>query len=200
MVTGDAVTLIDKVTGTFTSTTLEAYKGVSQIYNVDVAMDTGRLVAKIGNSGAVARINPQGKALAQSRIGGMTLLNMGGDLLTNKILDRTFSGTTYNGSDRGLGYFGAFSVSDYKVKTGSHVDADGWSALTGVSWQSAASDDAGILGGIFFETGKGTYDGYNSFSTAPDVHSWGDTEYYGGGVFGRYHNKVAATETLARAM
>ncbi|MCD8351310.1 MAG: autotransporter outer membrane beta-barrel domain-containing protein [Planctomycetaceae bacterium] len=184
--TAHSVTLIDKATGAFAPATVQAAKGATLLYDVSVEIDGGnRLVATLGGSSR-AHVNPQGKALAQSRVGGMTILGQGADLVANNIFTSAMSGVPLTGAAGGPAVFGTTSYASYRVKTGSHVDSDGWSLAAGLAWKNNGPDCAGWVAGVFFETGRGSYDGYNSFSTAPTVHSSGDITYYGGGVMGQY--------------
>ncbi len=178
------VTLIDNVQGAFSETTIQTTNGASLILNTRVALEGTALKAYFGESRA--SVNPQGKALSMGRVGGMHLIGQGGDLVADQAFGSAADAVAAAGAGGGVpAFFGAFSISDYRIKTGSHVDADGWSVMGGLAWRGTGPDCSGWLAGAFFETGRGSYDGYNAFSTGT-VHSWGDNEYLGGGVMGRY--------------
>jgi len=72
-----------------------------------------------------------------------------------------------------------------RYDTGSHVDVSGVALMLG-----AAKKIEALSVGAFFEAGWGSYDSYNSFNAAPTVKGSGDTNYYGGGVLGRYDSPV----------
>lgn len=184
LTTSHTVTLLGNVTGVFADTTLQAAKGASLLLDVTVKLDGGRLTATFGDAHGRA-VNPQGKALGQSRTGGLSLLGQGADLVADTVFDSALAGAAAAGSTSGAVAFGSSSASRYRVKTGSHVDSDGWSLLAGLAWKGQGPDCSGWIAGAFFETGRGSYDGYNSFSNG-NVHSSGDLSYYGGGVMGQY--------------
>ena len=81
--------------------------------------------------------------------------------------------------------FAAMVGGSSRYNTGRHVEVDGFSKLAGV----AMGNDMG-MGRLtltaFLEGGWGSYDSYNSFSNYGSVKGDGNTDYYGGGVLGRY--------------
>ena len=72
-----------------------------------------------------------------------------------------------------------------RYNSGSHVDVSGASIIAGLAWKPELSNGR-ITFGPFFEAGWGSYNTDNSFSNAADVEGDGTTEYYGGGLLGRY--------------
>ena len=87
--------------------------------------------------------------------------------------------------DLRLAAFASTSASTSRYDTGSHLDVDGVSLITGL----AARNHVGIgnlLLGVFFEGGWGSFDSHNGFSSRPDVSADGNSNYYGGGLLGRY--------------
>jgi len=79
-----------------------------------------------------------------------------------------------------------------RYDTGSHVDIDGFSIVTGLA--KGANVPAGRLTvGAFFEYGYGSYDTYNSFASNPNVRGNGSNNYLGGGVLGRLDFKENKT-------
>ena len=77
-----------------------------------------------------------------------------------------------------------FEGGHFRYDTGSHVDVDTLSLTLAVAHQ--IENSAGFTTfGIFFETGNGSYDTYNSFDFA-DIDGDGDTRFYGGGIFARH--------------
>jgi outer membrane autotransporter protein len=86
---------------------------------------------------------------------------------------------------QGISSFGTAAFGTSRYNTGSHVDVDGFSLMTGLSWNCPIISGNLIIG-AFFEGGWGSYNSYNSFNNAPRVHGVGDTSYLGGGIVGRY--------------
>jgi outer membrane autotransporter protein len=84
----------------------------------------------------------------------------------------------------GGGGFAALSGGSTRYETGSHVDMSGFSLMAGLARRSALPA-GNLTWGAFFEFGSGSYDTYNSFPNAADVHGGGDTEYIGGGLLAR---------------
>ena len=84
----------------------------------------------------------------------------------------------------GLGGFGALSGGSLRYNTGSHVDMNSLSLMTGLAWGVDTTPGRLTLG-AFFEYGNGSYDTHNSFSTSASVNGDGDTYYLGGGILGR---------------
>ena len=70
------------------------------------------------------------------------------------------------------------------------MDVDGFSLMAGLAW-NRRTDYGTLLLGAFFEAGWGNYDSHNSFSGFASVKGDGDTEYYGGGVLGRFDFNTA---------
>jgi hypothetical protein len=88
------------------------------------------------------------------------------------------------GAGQGIAGFGAVSAGGSRYHTGSHVDTEGPSLLTG--FPSARELPPGFLTlGAFFEFGSGFYDTCNSFGNAAAVRGNGEMEYFGGGALGR---------------
>jgi outer membrane autotransporter protein len=58
------------------------------------------------------------------------------------------------------------------------------SLLTGLSWGADLAPGRLTLG-AFFEWGNGSYDTYNSFSNAANIHGKGNIYHLGGGILGR---------------
>jgi outer membrane autotransporter protein len=86
-----------------------------------------------------------------------------------------------------LAPFVVLSGGSSRYDTGSHVDVDGFHLLMGLAWRAPLEKKSGsLLAGVFFESGWSDYDSRNSFNNAPSVKGKGDTDYYGGGVLGRY--------------
>ena len=130
------------------------------------------------NSGKPAgRINPQLKALSEGYIAGAMLVNRGADTAAFDAFDAI---DTQN-SKGGLAPFVTLSASRTRYNSGSHVKSNDVVLSSGLSFKQD-----NITLGAFLETGRGSYDSYNSFSNAAKVHGSGNTRYYGAGLLGRY--------------
>ncbi len=133
------------------------------------------------------------KAYAEGRTATLAFVNQGADLILNQGMGSALMST------RGPGFqFNAFAAGQggwSRYNTGSHVDVSGASMLAGI----AVGNDAGpgrLTAGLFFEGGWGSYNSYNSFSNFASVKGDGDTNYYGGGILGRYDLKSGALSGL----
>lgn len=144
----------------------------------------GSLVASLDRVGASA----QSKSLPMGRIGGMALLNLGGDL----IADTAFAGLgqAFEGMELLVGWtrpvvFAGARGGHLRHKTRSHVDVDGVASLFGLGLRHGGPSGT-LLAGAFFEYGYGDYDSHNSFANAASVRGDGDSRYYGGGLLARF--------------
>ena len=184
---GDRIILIDSSAGGLTSntdlhSTALVQKGLFLTYDFDIIKQNDLLVATL----VEAKINPQSKAPSEGRAAGAAFVNQGADLIAGQGLEMVAA--TARASDALPGCwipFGAISGDSSRYDTGSHVDVNGFSLMTGLAWHAPLASNQLILA-PFFEAGWGNYDSYNSFSNAPSVKGGGDTNYYGGGVMARY--------------
>jgi outer membrane autotransporter protein len=133
------------------------------------------------------------KAFAEGRAASLALVNQGADLL----LHQGFGSALF--ATKGPGFkFNAFAAGGggwSTYHTGSHIDVSSFSMLTGL----ALGTDAGpgrITLGAFFEGGWGSYNSYNNFSNYESVSGKGNSDYYGGGILGRYDVKEGALSGL----
>ncbi|GHV23362.1 membrane protein [Planctomycetales bacterium] len=188
---GDRLTLIDASAGNLVTNGLnptangEGMQGVTLKYEFDLVIDGQKLLAKFGRVG----VNEPAKALSEGWLGGLALVTQGADLIAGRGVAeavRAARGARENvSSGLGLATFGAFSGGYSRYNTGSHVDMSSLSVLAGLSYGADLTPGHLTLGG-FFEYGNGSYDTYNSFSTAASVHGVGDLYHLGGGVLGHF--------------
>jgi hypothetical protein len=177
---GDTLTLIDKTTNTpavFSRSNL--HKGMSLIYNFsmdDVAESPNALKIKLLN----VETNPQTKALSEGQLAAVALINQG----SNQVAEMTRTLAANKPKNETIP-FGSMNGGNQRNNTGSHVDVNGASLLTGVARVIELADNPWLLG-AFVEAGWGRYDSNNSFSNAASVAGNGNTRYYGGGVLSRY--------------
>ena len=134
------------------------------------------------------RATPEAKALSEGYLAGLMLLNQSFDFLASRGITwaREAAGAAGASAPRsGFGFFGGVQGGWNRYNTGSHVDMSGVSLLAGLS-RGRTFDPGRLTLGAFFEYGYGSYDAYNSFSSAPSIKSNGDVQHYGGGILGRF--------------
>jgi outer membrane autotransporter protein len=156
-------------------------QGVTLNYDFDIATEGNRLIATV--TGAEA--NTKAKALSEGVAGGLALVAQGADMVAGPGVANAAASAKGAGAGGGVAPAGFSAVSGgmSRYKTGSHVDVSGAALMAGLSF--GADLNAGRLTlGAFFEYGNGSYDTYNSFSTA-SVRGKGDMRHAGGGVLGR---------------
>ncbi len=180
------------LTATGINTRAVGLQGIARIYDFDLTVDATSLYATaVGGP----TDNPQTKALSEGRAGGMAFVTQGADLAAGQGMGSALAATSAHGGRGGKGGstggqsavagFGAMSGGSMRYNTGSHVDVNGFSLLTGLGWRNELPS-GGLLLGAFFEAGWGNYDSHNSFSNVASVKGDGDTSYYGGGILARY--------------
>ncbi|MDL2316844.1 autotransporter-associated beta strand repeat-containing protein, partial [Desulfovibrio sp. OttesenSCG-928-A18] len=193
-----------------TLTLLEAAKGISGsvtqgdgsgVLNVgatvvhDITLSTtGYTLSATVDQG---RASSQAKALSEGYLGGVILTLQGADLAAGAGLDAATSAirtsrksgvSQYGNAALNGGYhltgFGTVSGGRVTYDTGSHIDMDSVSLITGLAVGTDLTPGRLNLG-LFFEYGTGSYDTHNSFSRAPSVDGDGHAHYFGGGLLGR---------------
>ena len=183
---GESVTLIDASAGSlnvtdFTQTQATGMHGATLAYQWELSTESDRLTA----TAVKVEANPQAKALSEGFLSSLALLNQGADLVAGKGLSHAVDAAGLSAGGYGLGIFGALSGGWSRYATGSHVDMAALSLIAGLAL--GADLPAGRLTlGAFLEYGTGSYDTYNSFSSAADVKGEGDAHHLGGGVLGRF--------------
>ena len=182
---GDSVSLMRRssniLQGSFANDSATGMAGISKIYSFGLAKTNEELKATVTG----IRDNPQLKSLSESRIAGLGMLNQGADMLHTHGI-RQLRSAAMNIS--GPAVFAVMGGSSLRYDSGSHVDVDGFNLATGLGWNFALDEgrNGNVLLGAFFEAGWGSYDSHNSFGNAASVTGDGDTNYYGGGILGRY--------------
>ena len=189
--TGDRIVLIDASAGTLftnsglnTTAVARVTQGATLKYDFDILADTAnnKLLAAVRRAGADERA----RALSAGNLAGLALVNQSAEMIAGpgmaeavKAARRASLSTGY-----GLGVFGTLSGGWSRYDTGSHLDMSSLSLMTGLAWGAEVKPGFLTLG-AFFEYGNGSYDTYNSFSSAASVHGDGDVYHIGGGVAGR---------------
>lgn len=184
---GDEVTLISATQNTFTSFSGDsARQGALLSYDFEhVDTTTNALVVRVKSTGAQA----QAKGFSEGRLAALAFVNQGADFIANKALSLAVQ-DTQNG--RLLTPFAIMGGGKSRYQSGSHINVEGVSALAGLAWGHNLTPGRLTLG-AFFEAGWGNYNTHNSFNNAPSVRGDGDTEYYGGGILGRFDFAGSAT-------
>ena len=179
---------------TLTANNLQRGNGIVQIgstvahdITADVNLDptTGRLSAVTAQV-SPGRATDQSKALPEGFLGGLALNLQGADLVAGRGMDsavRASSGTD-DAERHGFAGFGALSGGSLRYNTGSHLDMNSLSLLTGLAWGIDLAPGRLTLG-AFFEYGNGSYDTHNSFTNAASVDGDGNAYYLGGGILAR---------------
>ncbi len=195
---GDTLTLIDSAglsaSGINTGATGRGMQGVSLLYEFSIQASDNKLLATVTAGGA--SVNPQTKSLAEGRASGLAFVGQGADMAAGQGMASMQSATDAARSGRGGSAggaggqggpagFGAMSGGTSRYNTGSHVDVDGVSLMTGLGWRVPLERNSLLLG-AFFEAGWGNYSSYNSFNNMASVKGSGNTQYYGGGILARY--------------
>lgn len=192
LVTGNKVTLIDSTANSpaNNNTIQEVRKGAVRIYDVKIYDQANALYAELVSDRGIPiepgtptpfRLDPQAKSLSEGRLAGLAAANLGNDLMQERGLGALLAATQQTA---GFSAFGAMEGLDERIDTGSHIDLTGFSMVAGVG-RGIEVGTSRLTLGAFFETGVGNYDAYNSFATG-SVEADGDSNYYGGGLGGRY--------------
>ena len=195
LASGSTLTLLEvDPDKTLTANNLQRGNGIVQIgstvahdITADVNLDptTGRLNAVTAQV-SPGRATDQSKALPKGFLGGLALNLQGADLVAGRGMDsavRASSGTD-DAERHGFAGFGALSGGSLRYNTGSHLDMNSLSLLTGLAWGIDLAPGRLTLG-AFFEYGNGSYDTHNSFTNAASVDGDGNAYYLGGGILAR---------------
>ena len=195
LASGSTLTLLEVGAGKMlTANNLRKGGGIVQIgstvahdITADVNLDpiTGRLNAVTAQV-SPGRATDQSKALSEGFLGGLALNLQGADLVAGRGMDsavRASSGTD-DAERHGFAGFGALSGGSLRYNTGSHLDMNSLSLLTGLAWGINLAPGRLTLG-AFFEYGNGSYDTHNSFTNAASVDGDGNAYYLGGGILAR---------------
>ena len=195
LASGSTLTLLEvDPDKTLTANNLQRGNGIVQIgstvahdITADVNLDpTTRRLNAVTAQVSPGRATDQSKALPEGFLGGLALNLQGADLVAGRGMDsavRASSGTD-DAERHGFAGFGALSGGSLRYNTGSHLDMNSLSLLTGLSWGIDLAPGRLTLG-AFFEYGNGSYDTHNSFTNAASVDGDGNAYYLGGGILAR---------------
>ena len=192
---GSTLTLLEVGAGKMlTANNLRKGGGIVQIgstvahdITADVNLDpTTRRLNAVTAQVSPGRATDQSKALSEGFLGGLALNLQGADLVAGRGMDsavRASSGTD-DAERHGFAGFGVLSGGSLRYNTGSHLDMNSLSLLTGLAWGIDLAPGRLTLG-AFFEYGNGSYDTHNSFTNAASVDGDGNAYYLGGGILAR---------------
>ena len=195
LASGSTLTLLEvDPDKTLTANNLQRGNGIVQIgstvahdITADVNLDpTTRRLNAVTAQVSPGRATDQSKALSEGFLGGLALNLQGADLVAGRGMDsavRASSGTD-DAERHGFAGFGALSGGSLRYNTGSHLDMNSLSLLTGLAWGIDLAPGRLTLG-AFFEYGNGSYDTHNSFTNAASVDGDGNAYYLGGGILAR---------------
>ena len=195
LASGSTLTLLEvDPDKTLTANNLQRGNGIEQIcstvahdINADVNLDpTTRRLNALTAQVSPGRATDQSKALPEGFLGGLALNLQGADLVAGRGMDsavRASSGTD-DAERHGFAGFGALSGGSLRYNTGSHLDMNSLSLLTGLAWGIDLAPGRLTLG-AFCEYGTGSYDTHTSFTNAASVDGDGNAYYLGGGILAR---------------
>lgn len=195
LASGSTLTLLEvDPDKTLTANNLQRGNGIVQIgstvahdITADVNLDpTTRRLNAVTAQVSPGRATDQSKALSEGFLGGLALNLQGADLVAGRGMDsavRASSGTD-DAERHGFAGFGALSGGSLRYNTGSHLDMNSLSLLTGLAWGIDLAPGRLTLG-AFFEYSNGSYDTHNSFTNAASVDGDGNAYYLGGGILAR---------------
>lgn len=190
---GQQLKLISQADG-FENMTLDANEVSSEYYVYDFERDnrfTDALVLRL--IGSEFRNYDYLKSLSEGQLAGMALINQGSDMMGSVIEGLMIDQEKQIDSKWNI--FGRVNSGFSRYNTGSHVDLQSSSFITGISKYTNKT-----LLGAFLEAGWGDFNSYNQFSNWADVNGRGHTRYLGGGLMARHHlNKGFYVDGALRA-
>lgn len=183
---GQQITLVQANNGVITNTTTLEQATLKKNSNAFISYDFEEVT---GLSDAIAVIvagkeadTANARALAESRVAGVSLLNQGADMLVNQGLGAVKA----NAADFGAVYgFAMMGGSTSRYNTGSFVKANTYNIIAGVA-QKTPVKNGDWHTGIYFENGHSNYNTHNESTDGAAVRGDGDATYNGGGIVARF--------------
>nr|GBO95722.1 hypothetical protein RVX_0762 [Nitratidesulfovibrio sp. HK-II] len=196
----DTVTLIKSTSFLFADTgmtnTTTGMAGISSLYTFGLETTVNSLLARVTSieqtDESVRKSPSEGKAA------GVALVTQGADLAAGPGMGNARAAAVLgadNMAQAGWAGFGATSGGTSRYATGSHVDVQSFSLMTGLAKRLPVSG-TDLLVGAFFETSVGSYDSHNETAAGDSITARGDSRSNGGGLLGR----VEATDGMARGL
>ena len=183
---GQQITLVQANSGVITNTTSLDQATLKKSSNAFISYDFEEVT---GLSDAIAVIvagkeadTANARALAESRVAGVSLLNQGADMLVNQGLGAVKANAADFGAVYGFAMMGG-STSHYN--TGSFVKANTYNIIAGVAKKTPVKNGDWHTG-IYFENGHSNYNTHNEGTDGAAVRGDGDAIYNGGGIIARF--------------
>ena len=183
---GQQITLVQANSGVITNTTSLDQATLKKNSNAFISYDFEEVT---GLSDAIAVIvagkeadTANARALAESRVAGVSLLNQGADMLVNQGLGAVKANAADFGAVYGFAMMGG-STSHYN--TGSFVKANTYNIIAGVAKKTPVKNGDWHTG-IYFENGHSNYNTHNEGTDGAAVRGDGDATYNGGGIIARF--------------
>ena len=182
---GQQITLVQANSGVITNTTTLDQATLKKNSNAFISYDFEEVT---GLSDAIAVIvagkeadTANARALGESRVAGVSLLNQGADMLVNQGLGAVKANAADFGAVYGFAMMGG-STSHYN--TGSFVKANTYNIIAGVAKKTAVKNGDWHTG-LYFENGHSNYNTHNESTDGAAVRGDGDATYNGGGIVAR---------------
>lgn len=183
---GQQITLVQANNGVITNTTTLEQATLKKNSNAFISYDFEEVT---GLSDAIAVIvagkeadTANARALGESRVAGVSLLNQGADMLVNQGLGAVKANAADFGAVYGFAMMGG-STSHYN--TGSFVKANTYNIIAGVAKKTAVKNGDWHTG-LYFENGHSNYNTHNESTDGAAVRGDGDATYNGGGIVARF--------------
>lgn len=183
---GQQITLMQANNGVITNTTTLEQATLKKNSNAFISYDFEEVT---GLSDTIAVIvagkeadTANARALAESRVACVSLLNQGADMLVNQGIGAVKA----NAADFGAVYgFAMMGGSTSRYNTGSFVKANTYNIIAGVA-QKTPVKNGDWHTGIYFENGHSNYNTHNESTDGAAVRGDGDATYNGGGIVARF--------------
>jgi hypothetical protein len=150
------------------------------LFGIDVVNSGKRLLGTV----AAVWVDPKAKALSEGRAAAAAFVSQGSDLIIGQ--GTRVAMVSAEAADGGLAVFGAGQGGWSRYDTGSSVDVDGFSLMTGLVGRKHFGAGRVFHAGAFLEAGWGGYDSFNAFPGAESVRGSGDVRYLGAGGLLRF--------------
>jgi outer membrane autotransporter protein len=182
--TGDTITLLQKVGGSFTSFATTKIgtltEGVSLDHQVDISLkDAQHLIGTI----KTASLKSTTKSFTETQALGAALVNSGSDQLSSSGIQNAIAAASQPGV-AGYTPFAAMGGDNMRYNTGSYVDSQGWNISVGMSRVLTNASGKLTLAPVV-SYGRSNYDSYLDNGT----HGDGSAHYTGLGFLARQDNK-----------
>jgi len=135
-------------------------------------------------SGSAFTLYPETKAYAEGHLAGMTLLNRGLNVVAGQAMRESLRIGRLDRLTGNKSLWATLSAGTGEYETGSHIDMDSVSLMTGITVNQVSNAGEANFG-AFIEYGNGSYDTSNKFVRTGTLKGDGKIRYYGVGLLGR---------------